>query len=644
LLANTPVSEKSNTISYPAGGSFSIVSNAAGAPVLANMNQIAGGPAPLTTYYLYAVNNACAPAFNNAAQTIQLAFECNDPITCQNAPAVVTITPSGGAAVALQKGLPNGTPAPTAAQYTNVTMNFNANSRAPFTMSYADVGMITLYINFVGGGNTIFGESNPFVVKTAGFVLSNIVPTLNPTGRCTVNPNSLPTCAADATGAPFVKAGEAFSATVKAVNAAGVATPNYGHEVTPENVKLTPTLVGSSLTHNPAVIGSFGTFGAAHPSGTPAGVPGVAYGTAFKWDEVGVITLTPSVFDADYLGAGDVTGTPSGNVGRFTLGKFDLQNVTLDDRSDLCLGGVLITDGITSCSTFTYMGEEVDANFILVPMSMSGVALQNYVDDTVTPANDFAKLDPSVFANLNLGAVDSATAATPFYLTTRIVNTGMPVVTCATTPCFQRPGGVGSQAEADVTVPMMFSRGTTPEGAYAAVQIGIAPVDGDGAPVEGVAAIPGLCNNPNAVDCYDLDADAVAGNDHALLAATEFRFGRSKISNAHGSELLPLVMPIVTQYWDLNSLAFVTSVDDNISLVTVAMGNYLGNLVAGDTTLTVPTIVNGIGQIGLSRPGATKHGSVDVTVTTPGYLPGTGRATFGVYKGGNEFIYQREAY
>jgi hypothetical protein len=85
-------------------------------------------------------------------------------------------------------------------------------------------------------------------------------------------------------------------------------------------------------------------------------------------------------------------------------------------------------------------------------------------------------------------------------------------------------------------------------------------------------------------------------------------------------------------------------VDDNISLITLALGTPLGNMVVGDTTLTVPTIVKGIGQIGLSKPGVNKHGSVDVTVTAPTYLPGTGRATFGVYKGSNEFIYQREAY
>jgi MSHA biogenesis protein MshQ len=627
LLTKTPANELANSITFNGGG-FTIT-DAAGVAVT-NLTQIAGQVSP--TYYLKATNALCANAFNNVARSVDMAFECVDPTSCL-APVVSITNASTNAVTSLPTGVPFGTN-PAVATYAAVSLNFNASSLAPFKINYPDVGNLTLYFRYTP--SSLLSESNTFVVKPAGFLLSNIKQSacFPPPPATTCTPVSNPG-ALDAQGMAFVKAGEAFTVSVTAVNAVGVATPNYGHEVNPESVVLTSALVtGLGLSHAPPVIGSFGPF-----------INGIATGSAFRWDEVGIITMTPSVGDADYLGVGDVTGTPSGNVGRFKLGKFDLQNVTLDDRSDLCQGGTLITDGVTPCSTFTYMGEEVDAGFTLVPLSLSGVPLQNYVDDTVTPGNDFAKLDPSVYLNLNLAAVDTATAATPYYLTSRFSVTPAMTVTCATTPCFQRPGGVGSQAQADVTVPLIFSRGNTPDGAYAAVQIGIAPKDADNALVEGVfVTTPGLCNSTIVADCYDLDTDAVLGDDHALLAATEFRFGRSKISNAHGSELLPLLMPIVAEYWDLNSSSFLTSVDDNISLVTVALGNYLGNLVVGDTTLTVPTIVNGIGQIGLSKPGLNKHGSVDVTVTAPAYLPGTARAAFGVYKGSNEFIYQREAY
>jgi MSHA biogenesis protein MshQ len=282
------------------------------------------------------------------------------------------------------------------------------------------------------------------------------------------------------------------------------------------------------------------------------------------------------------------------------------------------------------------MGEQIDANFTLAPRSLNGAVVQNYVD-SATAANDFAKIDPSTFANLNLAAVDNTTAGGPYYLTARISNVAMPVVTCATAPCFQ-------SGSADVSVPFTLSRNALPDGAYGMVEVGIALLDADSAPVDAIGtAGTGTCNNTTVAACYDLDVDATVGNDHALLATTVFRYGRSKISNAHGSELLPLVQPMAAEYW--NSTAYTTSVDDSISLIAVTLGNYQRNLTAGMTTATVSAIVNGLGRIGLSRPGTGNNGSVDVTVSAPSYLPSnTARATFGVYKGSNEFIYQRENY
>jgi MSHA biogenesis protein MshQ len=599
LLTNTPAPELANSIAYAAGG-FTITDSAGVA--IANLTQTAGLASPI--YYLKATSAACGSAFNNVVRSIDMAFECNDPIACQSPVMSITNTATG-VTTSLPAGSPFGTN-PATATYSVVSLNFNASSLAPLKMTSPDVGKMSLYFRYTA--SSLLSESNPFVVKPSGFTLSNI----KRTSDGFANP-----IAGNASGTAFVKAGEAFTASVTAVNAVGAATPNYGHEVVPESVKLTTALAGLGLTNAPAVTGSFAAFTNA----------GVATGTAFKWDEVGIIKLTPSVGDADYLGVGEVTGTTSGNIGRFTLGKFDVQNITMDDRSDLCQGGTLISDGITPCPPFTYMGEEVDAGFTLVPMSLNDVASQNYVD-SATAANDFAKLDPSSYSNLNLGAVDSATVGGPFYLTPRITNAAMPVVSCATAPCFTRPGGVGSQAEADVVAPFAFSRGAMPDGAYSAVDIGIALVDSDGATV-----------------VFDLDTNSVAGNDHALLATTEFRYGRSKLSNAHGSELLSLVLPLAVEYWDATTNAYTTSVDDSISVIAVTLGNYLRNLNSGETTPIAPTITNGTGQIGLSKPGANNNGSVDVTVSSPSYLPGnTARATFGVYKGNNELIYMRENY
>ena len=189
---------------------------------------------------------------------------------------------------------------------------------------------------------------------------------------------------------------------------------------------------------------------------------GVASGTAFTWDEVGIITLTPSVADADYLGAGNITGTVSGNVGRFYPARFGLSAGSIINRADLC-------PAAAGCpSAFTYMGEQMNAVFTLTAQAVGGATTGNY-------AGAFAKLDSTVFANLNMGAVDRTTApATPFLLTPRISVTGMPAVSCS--PCFT--AGV-----AIVTAPFMITRAGAPDGAYTAVDIGINPADADGVTV-----------------------------------------------------------------------------------------------------------------------------------------------------------------
>ncbi|MBI5918895.1 MAG: hypothetical protein HY849_05940 [Nitrosomonadales bacterium] len=617
LTTNTPTAELLNTIVYSAGG-FTVTDSAGNA--ITDMTQIAGQTSP--TYYLYAVNNSCSATFTSS-KNIEIAFECNDPTTCQS--PVVTITnATTGTSYVLPAGMPNGTTLPT--NYTSVPLSFTANSRAPFKLSYPDVGKITLYFRY--SASSMLSESPPFVVKPAGLVLSNI----KRSSDNLVNP-----AASGVSGTKFLKAGEAFTATVTAVTASGAATPNFGHEVVPETVELTPSLVsGLGLSHNPPVTGSFGAFS-----------NGAATGTNFAWDEVGIIQLTPHIApDASgsvaYLGltmGGDVQGTTTGNIGRFYLGKFGLQAAALEPRADLC-------PAASSCpAPFVYMGEQVNAKFTLVAMSVNGKPVQNYLGQNAS--GEFARFDPRIFAGLNLSAVDSATVAPsgfaqpPYYLGARISNSGMPVATCDTNPCFQLDA-TGTQAQANVTVPFMLTKNTSPDGAYTAVNIGIAPQDADGAPVDGSAST--ACNNPALADCYNLDADATTGNDHALVGTTGFLYGRLRLSNGYGSERLPLPLTATLQYWDWAvGGSYVTSADDNLTSANAVLSNTL-------SSVANPLVfVGGVANYTLAKPSAA--GSVTVTAVDAStglafsYLTGNSAlATFGVYKGNNEFIDLREAF
>jgi threonine aldolase len=92
-------------------------------------------------------------------------------------------------------------------------------------------------------------------------------------------------------------------------------------------VSLTPALVlpagGSSGTlSNGSIAG--GSF-----------TNGVATVDNLAFSEVGIVTLTPAVADGNYLGTGAVTGTPTGNVGRFVPARFALTAPALTHRAAL---------------------------------------------------------------------------------------------------------------------------------------------------------------------------------------------------------------------------------------------------------------------------------------------------------------------
>ncbi|MDP2143409.1 MAG: hypothetical protein Q8J80_04690 [Gallionella sp.] len=134
----------------------------------------------------------------------------------------------------------------------------------------------------------------------------------------------------------------------------------------------------------------------------------------------------------------------------------------------------------------------------------------------------------------------------------------------------------------------------------------------------------------------------------SLEGGVKVASGRIKLSNAHGSELLKLPLTATVQYF--NGTFWVTSAMDSLTSLTLAATYDLLNKSGAITGTTTPTptgaatVTNGILNISLSRPtgGA---GSAMIVPTVPTYLPLTGgRATFGVYKGNNEFIYLRENY
>jgi MSHA biogenesis protein MshQ len=303
-----------------------IFSATAGGAVATIPSQVAGTSS--STYYLRAVKvNTTTKACESAlvgANTVNVAYECNNPTTCSGSNLMSV---NGGSATTIQRNN-NG----SVLGYTPVNMTFDANGNAPFTFNYSDVGQVTLWANKTLSSVTLTGSSNAFVVKPYAFVLSNIKCTN--AADCAAGNTSSPNNpgAANQAGLPFMKAGAPLTATVTATALGGATALNYGKEITPEGVMLTRNLVAPAGGANPAL---------ANPTAFGPFTNGVAVGTTFSWGEVGIITLTPSIGDGDYLGAGDVSGTTSGNVGRFIPAYFDITTVTLGCNSTFTYAGLM---------------------------------------------------------------------------------------------------------------------------------------------------------------------------------------------------------------------------------------------------------------------------------------------------------------
>ncbi len=491
-----------------------------------------------------------------------------------------------------------------------------ANGQAAVTGKYKDVGLIQISVKDDGQAhpdlpNGIRGATAGFVVKPYQFVLSNIEGGAG-------NPNP---AAVDANGGTFVAAGEPFSVTVTAVDAEGDVTPNYGQESIAETVLLTSNLVAPAAGDNPPLGAAtgFGSF-----------VAGQATGTNFNWPEVGIITLSPSVGDGDYLGTGDVSGTVSGTVGRFYAHHFTTALST--------------PTFATSCATgsFSYIGETFGYSnqpvITLTAGALAGEVAENYV-------GGFFKIDST---SLSVPLYTS----TPATLDTSGLPAGDPIIaeTGAGTGTLTFGSGGG----------LFYTRSTEQAPFDADIRLSIDVLDTDGA----------AASNP-----------IVFGTAGGMLfdSGAEMRYGRARLQNAYGSELVNLALPFRTEYFVNTATGFVPNVDDSCtSPVSLSFIAFTDNLAAGETCIFdtgapgssgagcaaagPPALLYRAPPLGgdfnlhLQAPGDNNDGSTTIRADVPGWLefewdnalPGledpVGTAVFGIFSGSDRRIYIRELY
>lgn len=479
--------------------------------------------------------------------------------------------------------------------YSSVPLTFTTNSRAAIVLNYADAGEIQLNARYdiplgsgAASGNLMIGNSNAFVVRPFGFELDF-------SGDRASNGITGASYAVDANGSVFQVAGTNFPLSMSAVawNSAddvdnngvpdacadltdNAITANFGNE-TSAIVPLDITL-GNTL-----LLPAGGDPGTLTTSGNGLSFASGIGSKTISWNEVGIMNLNSTL--SSYLGAGqDVSGNVC-NVGRFYPNNFAIVNPVVSNRSDI----------VACADPFTYMGENFTIAYDLQAMSLNppGTVTQNY-------RGAFAKLDVTALAEMNYGATDTATD-----LTARL---GV------------ASAGVFAAGVAPVTATLSLTRNVTPDGAFNNFQLGLVPADSDA-----VTLLPAA---------LDLSLDG-GPNTHKLLGQTDIRYGRLKLQNNFGSELLALTMPLRTEYY-LNATAeFITNGDDSCTTRTPAnvllyndqeprAGRAIGNPVinvngGNNTTLSgITAFVAGQATLTFTAPGA--EGYVDVEVQTPSWL------------------------
>ncbi len=521
-----------------------------------------------------------------------------------------TIDPVSGSVAATVDGV---TVPATEAAAADQPVTFT-NGQAVVTGKYKDVGRIQISVKDDSQPhpdlpNGIRGATAGFVVKPYQFVLSNIEDGAG-------NPNP---AAVDASGDAFVAAGEAFSVSVSAVDAEGDVTPNYGQESVPETVLLTSSLVAPAAGDNPAITSSFGPF-----------VAGQASGTTFSWPEVGIITLTPSVGDADYLGAGDVTGTTSGNVGRFYAHHFTTA-LNTPTFATSCAAG-----------SFTYIGETFDYSnepvITVTARALAGEITENY-DGAFFRINDASLPDP-------------AYTSTPATLDTSGLPAGDPTIA---------PTGAGTGTLTFGSGSGLFYTRTTEQAVFDAdIRLSIDVIDADGA----------AASNPVVFG---------AAGGIVFDSGAEMRYGRAHLMNGYGSELVNLALPFRSEYFVDPATGFVPNINDSCTTPgNLSFAAFTENLAAGETCVLDSGAPGASGagcavagspglqyrspplagdfNLHLRAPGAGNDGSTTATVDVPDWLefdwdsalPGledpSGTAVFGIFRGVDRRIYIRELY
>jgi len=601
------------------------------------------------------VSGACQSALIENT-VIEMAATCVNPAACaSNQVAINNLTTTTAISTVDGSG---------SLSYSSVNLDFGSSSdnNAEIILTYPDAGQMQLHARYNipdnngnPSGNYMLGSSNTFVVKPLGFYID-----------VAGNPS-----AETALGTAFIAAGEDFSTTLTAVQwqsddddgsyllsekGDGIAdtdadlsdnavTANFGQESSPDAV----------LLYYSQVLPVAGTLGNLANNSFSGFMGGSASNTTINYDEVGIISLSASLNDNQYLGTENVNGYVP-YVGRFFPHHFEL---TLDRAGSLAA----VCDGVDADMPFAYVGQVSLNNsaqgvlqYLQQPkISITPQSKQN--DHTSNYTGDFNKLTISGITRFQLddgsGTLVDAPIADQQQLGVDGVNK-VKLLSNLFDGVLTEMGGILSY-EYSESDNFIYSHEQNSEVIpfVSDIHLSLASVtDSDG------------------VIADDADANGDTGNASDTVftlgpSSKEVRFSRAVLANSFGPELVNLPLHLTIEYLNPDGIYIVNGLDSctrfnsgnlalssgtlnaNLSGVNSASGYFNDEQPLGETRAMI-----------LTAPGNGNLGTINVEYDIATWLKydwdwngvevknfnenPTAVATFGLYRGNDRIIYHRE--
>jgi hypothetical protein len=556
------------------------------------------------------------------------------------------IVPSGNTGLSFKVNGISGTTIDKHDTFTPIELTFDADSKATIpTPVYLDAGKIRLHAKYTGVddnvGVSLIGNSSDFWVSPAKLVVTAKTDGNSIDGNLDSSPIKH-------------KAGQPFDFTVTAYNALGTSADNITLNYIPNDIQLSLTRTG------PTAGGVDGTFnygnGTILSSLTPdyqsvtlsAFDSGIYSTVIASYSEVGLLTL--DLQDIGY-GLPDITITSESlDIGRFTPDYFKQTVVEEGAFYAVC----------SQNTPFAYTGQVIESDplndpaigaiyYLINPVveltakNVQGDTVENYTElgyNKFSAAADFIRR-PTTDSTI-LGKDKNLLPLTANLLAGTLSHDGL----VASAPSFGLPLGAGilhyELAEGDN---FFYPRNENSE---------IFAQDND---------IDFLIDHVKFVDDDGIGIGIEFYEDIIGTGSINIRFGRALIDNSFGPETANFPQKLSTQYLNASGRYVVNEEDSctlydasNIILTSGTLNKYL----TGVNTVTGQLAEGKTQAMTLTAPGAGKQGSIEVEYTIYDWLKydwdwngvvakdyvqnPTATATFGLFRGNDRIIYQREVF